>query len=69
MSITVSANTAPAIRTGARGTAAEGSVVKRLWERFAAAQRSRADREVAGLLQALGHEGLFEDFRQGCRRD
>ncbi len=69
MSITVSANTAAVVRTNARGAAAEGSVVKRLWERFAAAQRSRADQEIAGLLQALGHEGLFEDFRQAYRRD
>jgi hypothetical protein len=56
------------VRNDARHTATTGTLVMRLRDRLMEPLKRRADREMAALLEQIGHPGLVEDFRQSCRQ-
>lgn len=56
------------VRNDARRTATTGTLVMRLRDRLLAPLKRRADREMAELLEQIGHPGLLEDFRQASRQ-
>ncbi len=55
------------MQNAARHSATTGTLAMRLRDRLMAPLKRRADREMAELVEQIGHPGLVEDFRQACR--